>query len=105
MLGFFHLLGGQGEYFEPTAGVACHHGQGDGNGQTNHAGAGDAYAHGILEYILTKAQVDVLGFVSQRLDSLAHTEGHGPGLCAARGQDHLLPQQGIQLLADAFFHD
>ena len=92
------------KHLEPPLGGAVSDGHGHRDGQPNHARAGDADAHGVLEDILAQAQADARRLGAQDAAGFGHAEGHGTGLGTASGQHHLLLKKLLQLIAYFLFH-
>ena len=64
--------------------------QGNGNGQSNHARAGDAHAHRVFQDVARKLGGDFLGSATEHFRGARRTQRHGHRLCATDGRHHLL---------------
>ena len=103
-LGVVDLLLGHRQHLQAALRVAMHDSHGHRYRQPYHAGAGDADTHGVLEDILAQSKLDSGGLTTQRLDSLGHTQCHGPRLGTSRRQQHLVPQNITYLLTEFLIH-
>ena len=83
-------LGGHvAQHFELVFGTSDQRTQSHGDGQTDHAGAGNADAHGVLEDVGAQAHRDRLGQHAEQLGGARRAERHGNGFGAADGGNHL----------------
>lgn len=74
------------QHFEPVGGLADQGAERNGDRQADHARAGDAHAHGVLEDIGREAGDDAFGFRTEDFGGFRHAEGDGDGLRAADGR-------------------
>ena len=103
LLALFQGLGGKVfQDFELIGTFADDGTQGDGNGQTNHACAWDAYPHGVLQDIATQQNFDSVGSTSQPLGSFRCTECHAHRFRTSYGWHHLFVHQCSDFLSDVF---
>ena len=99
LLALFDGFGGDTrEAFEFLLGTADECAEGDGDGEAHHAGAGDAYAHGVFQHVGTEADFDALGKAAQKLGGTAHGEGYADGFGAADGGNNPVVYEGSDLL-------
>ena len=78
--------------------------QGDGDGQADHACAGDAHAHGVLEDVGTQQGGDFLRFSAQCLGGAGYTQCHCHGLGTAHSGDNLALHQRDNLLSNVLLN-
>ena len=83
------LLGAVLQYLELQLGTADEGAEGNGDGQSDHACAGNADTHGVLQDIATEAQLDMLWQTAEDLACLCDAQGYGNRLGAPDGWHHL----------------
>ena len=74
------------------------------DGQSDHAGAGDPDAHGVLDDVAAEKQGNAVGQRAEQFRSLGHAQRYGRRLRASARGHHFALYQLDDLVSDRFVH-
>ncbi|MNH20388.1 hypothetical protein D3C79_801540 [compost metagenome] len=85
------------EHLQPALGVAPGDADGGRHRQADHAGAGHADPHAVLEQVAADPDADASRILSQQLAAVGRSQGDRHRLGAAKGRHHFTLEQGYEI--------